>query len=523
MGSQFLHKSDDMGDTWVRISPDLTTNDPNKVSQGNSGGLSTDNSGAENHCTIFTISESPLDQNVIWVGTDDGNVQITQDGGKTWKNVNSNLPGLPTGTWCYHIEPSNFDKGTAYAVFDGHSHGDMNPYVYKTNNFGASWTSVLTPGVEGIARNIQEDYENPNLLFLGTEFGLYITINGGKSWYKFTNNMPSVAVHFIEIHRKTNDLVMGTHGRGVIIIDDISPLRQINDEVLAKDLHFFKNRPAIMYEENGFGGTSGETEFVGPNPSRAGQIVYYLKKRHTLGKFTMEIQDAAGQKVREIIPGKSKGINIVEWDYAGKTPKIAKGQTISREGATPTQVPAGKYKIVVQKGSETYTQDWDISYDPQSAISAQDRKFKEQTVQKIFDLTQSLAYLVYELDESISATNAVLAKNATLSKTIAPMLTEFNKLKETLVVTTGDNYVAAGEPQLRENIAGLYNKLATGLYKASANELENLKQLEARFNTAQSDFQKLKDKNMVKLNAALIKNGLSAVTIKPFEEFLKLP
>jgi hypothetical protein len=173
MGSQFLHKSDDMGDTWVRISPDLTTNDPNKVSQGNSGGLSTDNSGAENHCTIFTISESPLDQNVIWVGTDDGNVQITQDGGKTWKNVNSNLPGLPTGTWCYHIEPSNFDKGTAYAVFDGHSHGDMNPYVYKTNNFGASWTSVLTPGVEGIARNIQEDYENPNLLFLGTEFGLY--------------------------------------------------------------------------------------------------------------------------------------------------------------------------------------------------------------------------------------------------------------------------------------------------------------------------------------------------------------
>ncbi len=169
-----------MGDTWVKISPDLTTNDPQKTSQGNSGGLSTDNSGAENHCTIFTIAESPLDEKVIWVGTDDGNVQVTQDAGKTWKNVNKNLPGLPAGTWCYHIEASSFNKGTAYAVFDGHSHGDMQAYAYKTTNFGASWTSVLTPDVEGVARNIQEDFVNPNLLFLGTEFGLYISTNAGK-------------------------------------------------------------------------------------------------------------------------------------------------------------------------------------------------------------------------------------------------------------------------------------------------------------------------------------------------------
>ncbi len=335
--------------------------------------------------------------------------------------------------------------------------------------------------------------------------------------------MPAVAVHYLEIQRKTNDLVMGTHGRGVIILDDISPLRQINDEVLAKDLHFFKNRPAIMYEESSFGGTAGETEFVGPNPSKAGQIVYYLKKRHSLGKFSMEIQNAAGQKVHEITPGKSKGINIVEWGYAGKVPKIAKGQTISREGATPAPIPAGKYKIVVQKGTETYTHDWAISYDPKSAITLEDRKLKEATVQKVFDMTQSLAYLVYELDESINGAKQLMSKNTSLSSTLTPMLAEYNKLKETLVVTTGDNYVSAGEPQLREHLASLFSMLASSLYKPSANELANLKRLEAEFNAAKVELQKLKGKHAAKLNELLAQNQLAVVSIKPFEEFLKLP
>ena len=198
MGSQYLHKSEDMGDTWEIISPDLSTNDPAKQNQEESGGLSADNSGAENHTTIFTIAESPLDENVIWVGTDDGNVQVTRDGGKTWTNTIANVSGLPPNTWVYHIEASSIDKGTAYAVFDGHTRGDMNPYAYKTTDYGASWTNIINGDVEGPVRNIQEDYVNPDLLFLGTEFGLYITLDGGKSWSKFTKNMPSVAVHFID-------------------------------------------------------------------------------------------------------------------------------------------------------------------------------------------------------------------------------------------------------------------------------------------------------------------------------------
>ncbi|MEQ9021175.1 MAG: hypothetical protein RLN82_00255, partial [Pseudomonadales bacterium] len=249
MGSQYLHISDDMGSTWKVISPDLTTNNPAKQNQEDSGGLSKDNSGAENHCTIFTIAESPVNEKVIWVGTDDGNIQVTRDGGKSWTNTTPNLPGgVPTNLWVYHIEASVHGEGTAYAVLEGHTMGNMDPYVFKTTDYGQTWKSIVTDEIYGFARNIQEDYFNEDLLFLGTEFGLYVTVNGGKNWNQFTNNMPPVAVHHIEMQKQTNDIVMGTHGRGVIIIDDISPLREITQEVLAKDVHFFESKPAIIEE-----------------------------------------------------------------------------------------------------------------------------------------------------------------------------------------------------------------------------------------------------------------------------------
>ena len=200
---------------------------------------------------------------------------------------------------------------------------DMNPYAYKTTDFGKTWTNIISDDVIGFVRNIQEDYVNPDLLFLGTEFGLYITIDGGKIWNKFTNNMPAVAVHFIDLQKQTNDLVMGTHGRGAIIIDDISPLREINAEVLQKNVHFFDSKPTVIYEEGSFGSRFGtETQFRGSNPSRAAQIKYYLKKRHTFGKMTMEVQDMDGNVIGELGPGKAKGINIVNWSYRIKQPKL---------------------------------------------------------------------------------------------------------------------------------------------------------------------------------------------------------
>jgi hypothetical protein len=230
-----------------------------------------DNSGAENHCTIFTIAESPLNEKVIWVGTDDGNIQVTTDGGKTWSNVTANVKGLPLNTWCYHVEASVFGEGIAYAVFDGHAKNDYNAYIYKTTDYGKTWNSIVTKDLPVFVRNIQEDYKNPNLLFAGTELGLYVTLDGGLSWSKFKNNVPSVAIHYLELHPKTNDLIMGTHGRGIIILDDITPIRSLSNEIMNKNLHFFESKPFTMSEKSSFGGTSSEVQFVGDNPTSNAQ------------------------------------------------------------------------------------------------------------------------------------------------------------------------------------------------------------------------------------------------------------
>ena len=405
IGSQYLHMSDDMGDTWNIISPDLTTNDKSKQTQAESGGLSMDNSGAENHTTIFTIAESPIDENVIWVGTDDGNVQLTVNGGKSWKNLISNLDGVPENTWVYHIEPSIHDVGTAYVVFDGHTTGDMKPYAFKTDDFGLNWKNIISANdVYGFARSIQEDYENPNLLFLGTEFGLYVSINGGASWNKFENNVPPVAIHHIELQKNTNDLVLGTHGRGIIIVDDISPLREINQESLSEKLYFFENNKYVKSDLSGFADSFGrETQFFGANSSLNAQIKYLLPKRHTFGKMTMDILDKNGNLVTKLSPGKSKGMNFVTWNFRMKQPKVAKGKTLARGGLTSPRVKEGEYTLLINKGKDTFTKSIFVEDDPNTDLNSRDKELKHDTTMKLYNLSEELAYIVYTIDETLSS------------------------------------------------------------------------------------------------------------------------
>jgi len=482
IGSQYVHRSNDTGNTWEIISPDLTTNDPTKQNQEDSGGLSMDNSGAENHTTIFTITESPLNENIIWAGTDDGNIQVTKNGGKSWKNVIGNVSGVPKNTWVYHIEASVHDENTAYVVFDGHTSGDMKAYAYKTNDLGKTWTNIIpNDDVIGFTRNIQEDYENPNLLFLGTELGLYITINGGDRWSKFTKNVPPVAIHYIELQSQTNDLVMGTHGRGVIIIDDISPLREINEDNLSNKLYFFKRDQFEIQEFGGFSDSFGrETQFFGANPSLSCEIQYLLPKRHTFGKMTMEIQDMDGNKITTLNPGKSKGINTVNWSYNMRTPKIAKAKTLSFGGFTSPTVPAGDYKVVIKKGRDTFEKVINVTYKNNAGLSDEDRKFQYETVMKLFNMTEELAYMVYVIDELISNEN-----------TDDQISSKLNELKKSLVITTGDNYVGAAKKQLREKMADLYSKVASSYDKPSANELDNLALIEEEMKSANKRYSKI--------------------------------
>lgn len=500
IGSQYVHRSNDTGNTWEIISPDLTTNDPAKQNQEDSGGLSMDNSGAENHTTIFTITESPLNEDIIWAGTDDGNIQVTKNGGKSWKNVIKNVSGVPKNTWVYHIEASAHDENTAYVVFDGHTSGDMKAYAYKTNDLGETWYNIIPNNdVTGFTRNIQEDYENPNLLFLGTELGLYITINGGSNWSKFTKNMPPVAVHYIDLQSKTNDLVMGTHGRGVIIIDDISPLREIDENSLSNKLYFFEKDNFEIQEFGGFSDSFGrETQFFGSNPSLSCQIQYLLPKRHTFGKMTMEIQDMNGNKITTLNPGKSKGINTVDWNYNMRTPKIAKAKTLSFGGFTSPTVPAGDYKVVVKKGRDAFEKIISVTYKNNAGLSAEERKLQFETVMKLFNMTEDLAYMVYTIDELIADENT----NQQISS-------KLDELKKSLVITTGDNYVGAAKKQLREKMADLYSKVASSYDKPSANELENLSLIENEMKLAKKKYNKI----VKKIDFDLIK-------IKSFEDFV---
>ena len=500
IGSQYLHKSDDMGNSWDIISPDLTTNDKSKQNQEDSGGLSMDNSGAENHTTIFTVTESPLNENIIWVGTDDGNVQVTSDGGKNWKNVIENIEGVPNNTWVYHIEASTQNENVAYAVFDGHTSGDMKAYAYKTSDLGKTWKNIIPNNdVTGFVRNIQVDYVNEDLLFLGTELGVYITINGGDNWSRFAKNVPPVAVHYMELQEKTNDLVMGTHGRGVIIIDDISPLREINDKSLDEKLYFFSKDEFTIQEYGGFSDSFGrETQFFGANSSLSCEIQYLLPKRHTFGKMTMEIQDMDGNKITTLTPGKSKGINTVSWGYNMRAPKIAKAKTLSFGGFTSPTVPAGKYKAVIKKGRDTFEKVINVSYKNNAGLSSEDRKFQFETVMKLFNMTEDLAYTVYTIDEIISSEEM---SKKTKSK--------FDELKKKLVITTGDNYVGAAKKQLREKMADLYSKVASSYDIPSENELDNLKLIEKEMVSAKNSYNKL-----------LKKVDLSKLNLKTYDEFV---
>ncbi len=301
IGAQFLFRTRDHGQTWQRISPDLTTNDPEKQKQEQSGGVTIDNSSAEMHETIYAIAESPKDPNLIWAGTDDGNLQLSRDAGKTWKNVVGNVPELPKNAWVSSLEAGHFDAGTAYATFDLHTFGDMKPYVYRTADYGQTWTALAPAdgSMKGYAHVVKEDLKNRELLFVGTELGLWITLDGGRQWAQYKGGeLPNVAVRDLAIHPRDAALVIATHGRGIWIVDDITPLRDLTADMLGREAAFVPGQPAVQRILAQGGWANGDAAFEGPNPPRDAQITYYQKKRHIFGDLTIEILDKDGKSAR---------------------------------------------------------------------------------------------------------------------------------------------------------------------------------------------------------------------------------
>jgi photosystem II stability/assembly factor-like uncharacterized protein len=521
IGSQFLHMSNDMGNTWKIISPDLTTNDKTKQNQADSGGLSADNSGAENHCTIFTIAESPKNEKVIWVGTDDGQVQLTTDGGKNWTNLTANIAGLPLNTWCYHIEPGNFSEGTAYAIFDGHTRNDYNPYIFKTTDFGKTWKGIATPEIKTFVRSFQEDLTNPELLFAGSEMGLYISLNGGKNWSRFTNKMPAVAVHHIEMHPKTHDLVMATHGRGIIILDNADLLSEINSNLLDKQVHFFKSEPTIMSEKTSFGGTSTEHQFVGENPSTNAQIIYFLPKRHTFGKMSMELLDSKGNYITKLEPGKQKGINIVEWGFSTRSPKSAKGKTFAGSSLFSPRAEAGTYKVRLTKGNEVFEHDFEIQYDPKSPFTIAERQTQQKVTKQLYNAVEELGYLVYQIDTYDEAVEAYAKSHPKAGKHIPALNNKLDQLRDNLVITKGDNYVGQGEPKLREKLGDIFSTIGSYYGAPSSSQMATVQMLESELQRRKSEFEKILSTDIKKFESDLNKEKIALPQVKTKDAFLK--
>jgi photosystem II stability/assembly factor-like uncharacterized protein len=318
MGGNNLFRSVDRGDHWMIISPDLTTNDKSKYApEKPTGGITPDVTGAENYCTIITVSESPVVPGVIWVGTDDGNVQLTRNDGAAWTNVRPAIPNVPNGTWVSRVEASHFDPGTCYVTFDGHRSNDFHPYVFKTADYGKTWTNITNNIPEGQpVYVIREDLKNKNLLFLGTEFSAYFSRDGGATWGRLSLNMPTVAVHDLLIQSRDNDLIAATHGRGIWILDDITALRGATDKVLGQEAFLFDtNKPGTRWLSIGRGGYGrGDLFFKGENPPFGALIHVYMMAKPEK-PATLEISDPLGSlQTTYILDDADAGINRVAWD-----------------------------------------------------------------------------------------------------------------------------------------------------------------------------------------------------------------
>ncbi|MFQ5603337.1 MAG: hypothetical protein ACE5HS_08730 [bacterium] len=327
LGGNFLFKTVDEGSHWQIISPDLSTNDSVKTNR-ESGGLTRDATGAETHCTITAFSESPLNPAILWVGTDDGNVQLTRNGGVTWKNVRENISEVPAGIWVSRVEASHFEAGVCYLTFDGHRSDDLSTWIFKTSDFGQTWTNITSnlPDDQPIYV-IREDLKNKNLLFTGSEFACFVSLNGGTSWARLMNNMPTVAFHDLVIHPRDGDLVAGTHGRSIWILDDITPLQQLTEEVLNSEAHIFDIRPITLWADATRGGVRGHQFFAGENPPyipkrenivraklvSGGLINYYLKST-SKKEVVMKITDIRVSRSRRLVVSGAVGINRALWD-----------------------------------------------------------------------------------------------------------------------------------------------------------------------------------------------------------------
>jgi photosystem II stability/assembly factor-like uncharacterized protein len=524
IGSQFLFRSRDRGQTWERVSPDLTTNDPEKQKQEQSGGITVDNSSAEMHTTIFSICESPKDSNLIWVGTDDGNVQLTRDGGKSWKNLVANIKGLPKNAWVSSIEAGHFDAGTAYATFDVHTFGDMRPYVYKTSDFGNTWTQIIGPSsdVNGYAHVVKEDIVNKDLLFVGTELGLWISIDGGRQWAQYKGgDFPNVAVRDLAIHPRDRDLIIATHGRGIWIIDDITPLRMLTPQLLAKEAAFIEARPTVQRVPANGGWVYGDAAFYAPNPTDEAVITYYQQKRHIFGDLKIEVFDQSGKLMSNIPSSKRRGLNRATWSMRMKAPRVPTAASAAFGAAVGPRVLPGTYTVKMTKDKNVYTTQLVVTGDPRAKHTAEDRQAQFDLTMKLYNLLGDMTFAVDRINgvrQALEQRARSLSPNDPLLARLRTAQAQIDELRKKIVATKEGGAIT-GEERLREHLANLYGNVNGYEGRPSQTQVERADAIARELADVVKSFDDWVAKELPGLNSALEKGSLGRIEVLSREKW----
>jgi len=579
LGSQFVHRSRDKGRTWEIISPDLTTNDPEKQRQSESGGLTLDVTNAENYCTVLSIAPSPVKEGIIWVGTDDGNVQLTRDGGKSWELVSKSLtsgkkPLVPAGAAVPHIRPSRFDEATAYIVFDDHRRSNFTPYVFVTHDFGKTWKSLTTPEIDGYCLAIEEDPVKKDLLFLGTEFGLFVSLNDGQNWFKWTSGFPTCPVYDLAVHPRENDLIIATHGRAIYLIDDISPLRELSAEVLKKKLHLFKINEATQFVTGRMSSymSPGDGRFVGQNKPSGACLTYYLipsekKSEETPapeisqrqermaqfaqrsgmdismmrqmmvggGRVSITIVDSQGRVIRQMSGPEEKGINRVYWDFREIEPapvsdepggaqgrqQAAMGFFGGRGGLT---VLPGTYTVKIKYEDQEVSQSFEVKPDPRLKIDLEVLKGnyeKAKEAQRLSRIIQMTSQRLLQTEKALqmvreSARSQRNQKIMEGMKEVSEVEKRLKGLTETLNPTSPKQGIADRSSGLMSQVMSAVGGLTSAGYEPITQPaLVKYDKVKVKVNEFLNRVNEFYQKEVAELNKALQEAGFTLLISYP--------
>ncbi|WP_412560366.1 VPS10 domain-containing protein [Winogradskyella sp. MIT101101] len=437
-GSQFVHKSTDKGETWEVISPDLTTNDPEKQKQSESGGLTMDATGAENHTTILVIEPSPVEKDMLWVGTDDGRVHYTQDGGDNWTDV-SNIKGLPEGSWIAQIKASNKNKGEALLIANDYRRFNYTPYAYRTKNYGKTWERIVDENdVESYTLAIVEDLEEPNLMFLGTDDGLYVSLTAGEKWTKWTEGFPTTSVKDLVIHPREHDLVIGTFGRAAWVLDDIRPLREMakNSSIMNSNIELFDPPTAYQaaYQQPTGSRFGADAMYHGENRGGGARFSYLFNKKEqpkktdddkekdddmeeeeddmdstsdkekTVKWDSLQLKIYDGDRLIRTLKQKApkeNGIHKWTWymDEAGVSRPSRRIRKQTRESGGVSVKP-GTYRAVLHYGDQTSETSIKVESDPRLNVSQKNIDEVYATAKQLEQVQETVANAVEQLVES---------------------------------------------------------------------------------------------------------------------------